>query len=299
MTFDLHPTRRLQRHRFRREARASGRRAQHHPARTEPHDPQAGRTAGRRCSSATRRDAAHRRGPRAAAACAAAAARIGAREREHQGHARAGEGHDPCRRGRQHRLPRAAFGHRPDLQQVAQPSGPDHRRRLGPGWRTRSSRTRSTWPRVDTEDTAEIVAVKDCRWEDTSYVVAGRHHPLRKKRKLKLSDTLGERWAILPKGTGPFEHMKSVFARQNLALPNVVVETRSVMALKSLIGHSGFLGWMPAPIVRRRAKGRADRCARHSGRERQENADRLRRRSGMLPGPSVKLLEELRALTAA
>jgi DNA-binding transcriptional LysR family regulator len=36
--------------------------------------------------------------------------------------------------------------------------------------------------------------------------------------------------------------------RQNLALPNVVVETRSVMALKSLIGHSGFLGWMPAPM---------------------------------------------------
>ena len=43
---------------------------------------------------------------------------------------------------------------------------------------------------VDTEDTAEIVAVKDCRWEDTSYVVAGRHHPLRNKRKLKLADTL-------------------------------------------------------------------------------------------------------------
>lgn len=57
---------------------------------------------------------------------------------------------------------------------------------------------------VDTEDTGEIVAVKDCRWEDTSYVVAGRHHPLCKKPKLKLSDTLAERWAILPKGTGPF-----------------------------------------------------------------------------------------------
>ncbi len=101
---------------------------------------------------------------------------------------------------------------------------------------------------VDTQDTDEIVAVKDCRWEDTSYVVAGRRHPLRKQANLQLADTLAERWAILPKGTAPFEHMMRVFARQNLALPNVVVETRSVTALKSLIGRSGFLGWMPAPM---------------------------------------------------
>ena len=91
---------------------------------------------------------------------------------------------------------------------------------------------------VDIEDSDEIVAVKDCRWEDTSYVVAGRRHPLRKKAGLTLADTLGERWAILPKGTGPFEHMKMVFVRQGLPLPNVVVETRSVTALKSLIGRS-------------------------------------------------------------
>ncbi|MDN6883265.1 hypothetical protein QMO14_06570 [Variovorax sp. CAN2819] len=63
-----------------------------------------------------------------------------------------------------------------------------------------------------------------------------------------MSDTRAERWAILPKGTGPFEHMKSVLARQDLALPSVVVETRSVMALKSLLGRSGFPGWMPAPM---------------------------------------------------
>ena len=63
-----------------------------------------------------------------------------------------------------------------------------------------------------------------------------------------MSDTRAERWAILPKGTGPFEHMKSVLARQDLALPSVVVETRSVMALKSLLGRSGLLGWMPAPM---------------------------------------------------
>ncbi len=152
---------------------------------------------------------------------------------------------------------------------------------------------------VDTEDTGEIVAVKDCRWEDTSYVVAGRHHPLRKKPKLKLSDTLAERWAILPKGTGPFEHMKSVFARQNLALPNVVVETRSVMALKSLIGHSGFLGWMPAPMYDAERKAGLIDALDIPDASDKRILTAFRRRAGMLPGPSTKLLEELRRLTRA
>jgi len=150
---------------------------------------------------------------------------------------------------------------------------------------------------VDVEDTDEIVAVKDCRWEDTSYVVAGRRHPLRKKARLKLADTLQERWAILPKGTGPFEHMKGVFARHNLPLPNVVVETRSVTALKSLIGHSGFLGWMPEPMYDAERKAGLIDALAIPGTSDKRTLTAFRRRAGMLPGPSIKLLEELRAMT--
>ncbi|MDN8618238.1 LysR family transcriptional regulator [Variovorax ginsengisoli] len=151
---------------------------------------------------------------------------------------------------------------------------------------------------VDIEDTDEIVAVKDCRWEDTSYVVAGRRHPLRKEPKLKLSDTLSERWAILPKGTGPFEHMKKVFSRQNLALPNVVVETRSVTALKSLIGRSGFLGWMPEPMYDAERKAGLIDALDIPGASDRRTLTAFRRRAGMLPGPAVKLLEALRSMTA-
>ena len=151
---------------------------------------------------------------------------------------------------------------------------------------------------VDIEDSDEIVAVKDCRWEDTSYVVAGGRHPLRKKPKLTLADTLEERWAILPKGTGPFEHMKKVFVRQDLPMPNVVVETRSVTALKSLIGHSGFLGWMPEPMYDAERKAGLIDALPIPGASDSRTLTAFRRRAGMLPGPSVKLLEELRALTA-
>lgn len=150
---------------------------------------------------------------------------------------------------------------------------------------------------VEIEDSDEIIAVKDCRWIDTSHVVAGRRHPLRKKPKLTLADTLEERWAILPKGTGPFEHMKQMFVRAGLPMPNVVVETRSVTALKSLIGRSGFLGWMPEPMYDAEQKaGLIDMLPMRGASDRRA-LTAFRRRSGMLPGPSVKLLEELRALT--
>ncbi|CAG9182820.1 hypothetical protein LMG23994_04993 [Cupriavidus pinatubonensis] len=103
---------------------------------------------------------------------------------------------------------------------------------------------------------------------------------------------------MLPKGTAPFEHMKKVFSRQNLALPNVVVETRSVTALKSLIGRSGFLGWMPEPMYDAERKAGLIDALEIPGATDKRVLTAFRRRAGMLPGPSIKLLEELRALTA-
>ena len=143
----------------------------------------------------------------------------------------------------------------------------------------------------------DIVAVKDCRWQDTSFVVAGSDHPLRKIKKLTLSDTLTERWAILPKGTAPFAHMKKVFARHDLALPNVVVETRSVTVLKSLIGQGGFLGWMPEPMYDAERKAGLMDALPIAGASDTRTLTAFRRRAGILPGPCVKLLEELRKLT--
>ncbi|MFT3721483.1 LysR family transcriptional regulator [Pseudorhodoferax sp.] len=152
---------------------------------------------------------------------------------------------------------------------------------------------------VATSDSDEIEAIGDCRWEDTSHVVAGKRHPLRGKPGLALKDTLAERWAVFPKGTGPYEHMKRVFARHRLPPPDVVVETRSVTVLKSLIGRSGFLGWMPEPMYDAERKAGIVDALDIPGASDRRTLTAFRRRAGLLPGPATRLLEELRQLTAA
>jgi DNA-binding transcriptional LysR family regulator len=141
-----------------------------------------------------------------------------------------------------------------------------------------------------------IVPVADCRWQDRSYVVAAAAHPLRSKRRLALADTLDQRWATPPRGTGPFEHMQQVFLSHGLGLPNVVVETRSITMLKSLITRAGFLSWMAEPIYdAERTAGQIDRLPlpRVMG---TRTLTAFRRRQGILPRPAVKLLEELRQI---
>ncbi|WP_175720610.1 LysR family transcriptional regulator [Burkholderia anthina] len=147
-------------------------------------------------------------------------------------------------------------------------------------------------------DTEEIVAIDDCRWEDTSYVVAALDHPLRGKPDITLADTLDQQWAIPPRGTAPFEHMQQVFVANGLGLPNVVVETRSITVLKSLVARSGFLSWMAEPMYVTESKAGVFDTLELPGVVGRRTLTAFRRRHGLLPSPAVKLLEQLRQLTA-
>ncbi|AJW45781.1 LysR substrate-binding domain-containing protein [Ralstonia mannitolilytica] len=147
-------------------------------------------------------------------------------------------------------------------------------------------------------DTEEIVAIPDCRWEDASFVVASPEHALHKRPALTLADTLEAPWAIPPRGTAPFEHVRQVFEAAGLGLPNIVVETRSVTALKSLVARSGFLSWMAEPMIDAERRAGVIEPLPIPGLVSRRTLTAFRRRHGILPSPAVKLLEALRTLTA-
>lgn len=148
-------------------------------------------------------------------------------------------------------------------------------------------------------DTDEIMSIADCRWEDSSYVVAALDHPLRNEPRLTLADTLDAAWAIPPRGTAPYEHMRQVFAEHGLGMPNIVVETRSITMLKSLIAGSGLLSWMPSTMYAVERKAGVFDALDLPGVVGKRTLTAFRRRHGILPTPAAKLLDELRQLTAA
>lgn len=148
---------------------------------------------------------------------------------------------------------------------------------------------------MDAPDSEEIVAIRDCRWEDRSFVVAARDHPQRQKMR-SLADTLTQPWAMPPHGSGPFEQMQATFHAHGLALPAIAVETRSVTVLKSLVIHSGFLSWMPEPMYQvERQAGLIDALPL-PGAVATRTLTAFRRRHGILPAPAARLLDQLRTM---
>jgi len=147
-------------------------------------------------------------------------------------------------------------------------------------------------------DTDEIVSIGDLRWEDSSYVVAALDHPLRQRPALTLADTLDAQWAIPPRGTAPYDHMRETFAAHGLRMPDIAVETRSVTTLKSLVGGSGFLSWMASTMYATESKAGVFDTLEIPGVVGKRPLTAFRRRNGILPSPAAKLLEQLRLLTS-
>ena len=149
---------------------------------------------------------------------------------------------------------------------------------------------------VEVADTDDVTSIKDCRWQDTISVVAAKTHPLRRKRRLELADTLQQPWAFMPRGTEPYQQLQRMFAASGLGVPDIVVETRSAVVLKSLVAHSGFLSWLPEPMYGAERKAGLILSLRIPRSTDTRTLTAFRRRAGLLPGPAVKLLEELRRL---
>ena len=145
-------------------------------------------------------------------------------------------------------------------------------------------------------ESKDVAAISDCSWTDTIYVVAATDHPLRAKGKLQLKDTLTQQWALTPKGTEPYAHVKETFEARGLPMPVIAVETRSVTVLKSLVARCGFVSWMAEPMYDSECRAGVVDALDIEDLDAQRTLTAFRRRRGIMPAPAVKLLDELRHL---
>lgn len=100
---------------------------------------------------------------------------------------------------------------------------------------------------VPTSDDLKVVSQSE--WQEGCYIVAGETHPLLGRKDLVLTDLLGERWALVPRGTQPREQLRHLFTTQGLVPPAATVESGSIALLRRLVARGGFLGWMPRPLI--------------------------------------------------
>jgi DNA-binding transcriptional LysR family regulator len=146
------------------------------------------------------------------------------------------------------------------------------------------------------DEDSEIEAVADCHWEDLNYIVAGANHPLRQQKTIRLADTLAYPWTSAPRGTQPYEHVHEVMKAHGLGGPNIVLETRSIITLKSFVLHAGLLCWMPGPMFEDERQAGLLSPLPIDELSAPRTLTVFRRRHGILPTPAAKLLEELRQM---
>jgi DNA-binding transcriptional LysR family regulator len=80
-------------------------------------------------------------------------------------------------------------------------------------------------------------------------VMAGRNHPLLKRRNLTLADLTQERWTLSPSDSFLGRIITEMFHRRDLPLPPTAVTTISVEMRLHLLATGGFLTVLPSQIL--------------------------------------------------
>jgi DNA-binding transcriptional LysR family regulator len=80
-------------------------------------------------------------------------------------------------------------------------------------------------------------------------VMAAKHHPLTRARKLLLKDLMTERWTLSPPDSFLGQIVREAFRRSNLDLPATTVTSISIYMRLTLLAHGGFLSVLPMSML--------------------------------------------------
>jgi DNA-binding transcriptional LysR family regulator len=91
-------------------------------------------------------------------------------------------------------------------------------------------------------------------FDDRLFVVAGVRHPFSRRRKIKLSDLIGERWILSPQNNLLMPLVAEAFRANGLTVPSASVSTISVHVRSRLLATGRFLGIMPGSALQQSAE---------------------------------------------
>ena len=148
-------------------------------------------------------------------------------------------------------------------------------------------------------DTETIAAAANCMWREQMRVVVGAGYlqsDARADRRTGMEELLRERWCFVPKQTEPRNRLAALFAQQGLPAPEFAVSSASIPLLKNLVAHSGFVSWLTRPMYAPELKAGMIRELSVPGLDHERTFLAYHRRTGILPKPALRFLDEVRRL---
>jgi DNA-binding transcriptional LysR family regulator len=97
-------------------------------------------------------------------------------------------------------------------------------------------------------------------FHERSYVVADSSNPLCRRRKIALSDLVGEPWILPPSDTVVGALIQQAFRSSGLELPRAIVVTGAIQTLSALIGLGPYLAIFPSSMLEFSPQRRAFRA---------------------------------------
>ena len=87
-------------------------------------------------------------------------------------------------------------------------------------------------------------------FRDDFVVVAGPNNPWKRRKKIALSELVGELWTLPPPETVTGQSMANIFKRMGLAVPQVNVAASTLQLHQRLVLESNFLTFVPSSLAR-------------------------------------------------
>lgn len=146
----------------------------------------------------------------------------------------------------------------------------------------------------DIREGTDLLRIAEHEFEDHGVIVAAPSHPLAGDLSLTMSDLMHERWVLPPRGTRARSRFDEVVASLGLKAPPIAVETLSINMIKSLVGRSKFISWLPHPIIALEESARIIIPLPVPSMTSQRHFNIYRRRHGFFPLVARRFLEVLR-----